>query len=74
MASLVSQGESSSVGPSQSSPNTMTSDHDYSNWPIAIHKGTQSICNPHPIYNFLSYHRLSPSHFSIIACLLYYYS
>ena len=27
--------------------------------PIAIRKGTRSTCNPHPIYNFLSYHRLS---------------
>ncbi|KAL6326198.1 hypothetical protein AAG906_001593 [Vitis piasezkii] len=27
--------------------------------PIAIRKGTHSTRNPHPIYNFLSYHRLS---------------
>ena len=26
---------------------------------IAIRKRTRSTCNPHPVYNFLSYHRLS---------------
>ena len=26
--------------------------------PIAIRKGTRSTCNPHPIYNFPTYHRL----------------
>ena len=31
--------------------------------PIAIQKGTCSSCNPHPIYNFLTYHRL-PSPYS----------
>ena len=29
------------------------------NLPIALLKGNRSISNPHPIYNFLSYHRLS---------------
>ena len=27
--------------------------------PIVIWKGTRSTCNPHHVYNFLSYHRLS---------------
>ena len=29
------------------------------NLPIALRKGNRSASNPHPIYNFLSYHRLS---------------
>ena len=29
------------------------------NLPIALRKGNRSTSNPHPIYNFLSYHRLS---------------
>lgn len=37
--------------------------------PIAIRKGTRSTCNPHPIYNFLSYHRLSPSYYSFVSSI-----
>ena len=33
-----------------------------SDWPIAIRKGIRSIQNSHPIYNFLSYHHISPSY------------
>ena len=40
-----------------------------SDWPIAIRKGTRSSRNPHPIYNFLSYHRLSPSYSSFVFSL-----
>jgi hypothetical protein len=36
---------------------------------IADRKGNRSTRNPHPIYNFLSYHRLSPSYHSFIASL-----
>ena len=38
------------------------------NLPIAIRKGTHSSHNPHPIYNFLTYHRLS-SYSAFIATL-----
>ncbi|RVX23604.1 Retrovirus-related Pol polyprotein from transposon TNT 1-94 [Vitis vinifera] len=34
--------------------------------PIAIRKGTRSTRNPHPIYNFLSYHRLSSPYFAFV--------
>ena len=40
--------------------------------PIAIWKGTRSSRNPHPIYNFLTYHRLSSSYsafVSIVSCV-----
>ena len=40
-----------------------------SDWPIAIRKGTRSTRNPHPICNFLSYHRLSPSYSSFVFSL-----
>ena len=41
-----------------------------SDWHIAIRKGTRSTQNSHSIYNFLSYHRISPSYFSYVSCLL----
>jgi len=67
MARPILQGESSFEGHSPSSPGTTTLDHDDLNWPIDIRKGTRSTRNPHPIYNFLSYHRVSPSYFSFIS-------
>nr|KYP75541.1 Retrovirus-related Pol polyprotein from transposon TNT 1-94 [Cajanus cajan] len=33
---------------------------------ITLHKGSRSTCNPHPIYNFLSYHRLSPTYYAFV--------
>ena len=35
--------------------------------PIAIRKGTHSISNPHPVYNFLSFHRLSLLYFVFVS-------
>ena len=37
--------------------------------PIAIRKGTRSSRNPHPIYNFLTYHRLSSSYSAFVSTL-----
>ena len=37
--------------------------------PIAIRKGTRSTCNPHHVYNFLSYHRLSLPYFVFVSTL-----
>ena len=37
--------------------------------PIAIRKGTCSTSNPHPIYNFLSFHRLSLPYFAFVSTL-----
>ena len=39
--------------------------------PIAIRKGTRSSRNPHPIYNFLTYHRLSSQYSAFISTLSY---
>ncbi|CAH9120171.1 unnamed protein product [Cuscuta epithymum] len=39
------------------------------NLPIALRKGTRSTLNPHPIYNFLSYHRLSTPYYAFISHL-----
>lgn len=36
-------------------------------WPIALRKCIWSTCNPHPIYNVVSYHRLSSSYFAFIS-------
>ena len=36
---------------------------------IAVRKGTRSSRNPHPIYNFLTYHRLSSSYSAFISTL-----
>ena len=39
--------------------------------PIAIRKGTRSSCNPHPIYNFLTYHHLSSPYSAFVSTLSY---
>ena len=39
--------------------------------PIAIRKGTRSTFNPHPVYNFLSFHRLSLPYFAFVFTLSY---
>ena len=36
---------------------------------IAIRKGTCSTFNPHPVYNFLSFHRLSLPYFAFVSTL-----
>ena len=41
------------------------------NLPIVIRKGTRSSRNPHPIYNFLTYHRLSSSYSAFVSTLSY---
>jgi len=58
---------SSSINPQVMDPAPSHSSD--SDWPIAIQKGTRSTRNPHPIYNFLSYHRLSPSYSSFVFSL-----
>ena len=35
--------------------------------PIALQKGNRSTSNPHPIYNFLSYHRLSSPYSAFVS-------
>ena len=37
--------------------------------PIAIRKDTRSTCNLHPVYNFLSFHRLSLPYFAFVYTL-----
>ena len=37
--------------------------------PIAIRKGTRSTSNPHPVYNFLSFHCLSLPYFAFVSTL-----
>ena len=37
--------------------------------PIVIRKGTRSTSNPHPVYNFLSFHRLSLPYFAFVSTL-----
>ena len=41
----------------------------YDDLPIAIRKGTCSTSNPHLVYNFLSFHRLSLSYFAFVSTL-----
>jgi len=49
-------GESPTSDSSPSSLDPTTPGEGDSGWPIALRKGTRSSRNPHPIYNFLSYH------------------
>ncbi|RVX22575.1 Retrovirus-related Pol polyprotein from transposon RE2 [Vitis vinifera] len=51
---------SASPAPALPSPNDL---------PIAIRKGTRSTRNPHPIYNFLSYHRLSSPYSAFVSAI-----
>jgi len=51
-----------------SSPST-SSHHSDSDWSIVIKKDTCSTRNPYLIYNFLSYHHLSPSYVSFVFSL-----
>ena len=37
--------------------------------PIALRKGNRSTHNPHPIYNFLSYHRLSSPYSTFVSAI-----
>ena len=57
--------ESSSMPPSSFAPVPQPS-YDL---PIAIQKGTCSTSNPHPVYNFLSFHRLSLPYFAFVSTL-----
>ena len=52
---------------SQSSPTPVPQSSD--DLPITIRKGTHSTSNPHHIYNFLSFHRLSLPYFSFVSTL-----
>ena len=57
--------DSSSMSPS--SPGLVLQPSD--DLPIAIWKGTLFTCNPHPVYNFLSFHRLSLPYFAFVSTL-----
>jgi hypothetical protein len=52
------------ISSSTSDPPTLSDD-----LPVTLRKGTRSTRNPHPIYNFLSHHRLSPTHCTFISSL-----
>ena len=51
----------------QSSPALVPQPSD--NLPIAIRKGIPFTSNPHPVYNFLSFHRLSLPYFVFVSTL-----
>ena len=57
--------ESSSMLPS--SPASVP--QPFNDLPIAIRQGTSSTSNPHPVYNFLRFHRLSLPYFTFISTL-----
>ena len=51
----------------QSSPASVPQPSD--DLPFAIRKGTRSTSNPYPVYNFLSFHRLSLPYFAFVSTL-----
>ena len=57
--------ESSSMPQSSPAPVLQLSD----DLPIVIRKGTRSTFNPHPVYNFLRFHRLSIPYFVFVSTL-----
>nr|CAN79194.1 hypothetical protein VITISV_000236 [Vitis vinifera] len=57
--------DSPPVPPISPTPALSSTDH----LPIALRKGNRSTCNPHPIYNFLSYHQLSSSYSAFVSTL-----
>ena len=79
VGSTVPEVSSRDPHPSSTSPQLMDPPssstsfyHSDSDWPIAIKKGTHSTHNPHPIYNFLSYHCLSPTYISFVILSSFY--
>ncbi|RVW96428.1 Retrovirus-related Pol polyprotein from transposon RE2 [Vitis vinifera] len=52
--------------PSASPASALPSPNDL---PITVRKGTRSTRNPHPIYNFLSYHRLSSPYSAFVSAI-----
>lgn len=63
---LQESGESPTSDSSPLSLHTTPPSEDDSGWLIAFKKCTRSTQNPHPIYNIVSYHRLSASYYSVI--------
>ena len=61
--------DSSPMAPSSPTP-VLSSPVDL---PIVVRKGTRSSHNPHPIYNFLAYHRLSSPYYDFISILSFVY-
>ena len=59
--------DSSPMAPSSTTP-VLSSPADL---PITVRKGTHSSRNPHPIYNFLTYQRLSSPYSAFISTLSY---
>ena len=57
--------DSSSMSPSSPAPVPQPPN----DLPIVIRKGTRSTCNPHPVYNFISYHCLSLPYFVFVSTL-----
>ena len=57
--------EASSMPQSSLAPVSQPSD----DLPIAIQKGTRSTSNPHPVYNFFSFHRSSLPYFVFVSTL-----
>jgi len=45
----------------------MALDNEDSSWLIVIRKRILFTCNPHPFYNFLYYHRLSPLYYAFMS-------
>ena len=67
---------SASIPPTQDSPDSLSPsvvppapDSKLNNLHVALRKGTRSTRNPHPIYNFLCYGRLSPSYSVFVSSL-----
>ncbi|RVW96895.1 Retrovirus-related Pol polyprotein from transposon RE1 [Vitis vinifera] len=57
--------DSPPIPPISPTPALSSTDH----LPIALRKGNRSTRNPHPIYNFLSYHRLFSSYSAFVSTL-----
>ncbi|RVW75736.1 Retrovirus-related Pol polyprotein from transposon TNT 1-94 [Vitis vinifera] len=65
LSSVEVPDDSPPVPPISPTPALSSTDH----LPIALWKGNWSTCNPHPIYNSLSYHRLSSSYSALVSTL-----
>ncbi|XP_043816945.1 uncharacterized mitochondrial protein AtMg00820-like [Manihot esculenta] len=65
--SLPNAGTSSDSPPVPSSPTSVMPSTTEATPPLALRKGIRSSRNPHPIYNFVSYHRLSPSYYTFVS-------
>ena len=69
ISTIETKDHSSDSLPTSTSAPTTNLSKPFDDLPITLRKGNRSTRNPHPIYNFLSFHRLSPTYYTFVSSL-----